>query len=80
VTYEEAKRAYWVNLMAECAWNVSAAAHVADMDRTTVYKTLRRLGIALPVRVRADGEAARYWQRSGRRTVGTEPLRARVQR
>lgn len=49
MTYAEALRKfkleYWAALMDECGGRVPAVAKIAGIDRTSVYKALRKVGI-----------------------------------
>jgi len=49
-TRDDHRRAQLEDLLESVAWDTSKAAMLLDVDRTTVYRRMSRLGIAVPVR------------------------------
>jgi transcriptional regulator of acetoin/glycerol metabolism len=47
---DETDRHYYRKLMTEAGGNMSKAARLAGIDRTSLYRAVQRLGLALPTR------------------------------
>jgi transcriptional regulator of acetoin/glycerol metabolism len=43
---EDAERRHLLSVLSECDWNMTEAACVLDIDRTTLYRMMDRLGVS----------------------------------